>query len=56
MKIIPAYDTIAELEKKGCEYEEKAELEPDPIATRLRETAKLCRDWIAALKSGKWTS
>jgi hypothetical protein len=54
MKIVPAGATIAELEKKAAEFEEKAKTEPDRIATRLTEKAKLCREWIAALKSRKW--
>lgn len=56
MKIVPADTTITELKKRAAEYEEKAKKEPAPIATRLREKAKLCRDWVAALKSGKWMS
>lgn len=56
MKIIPADTTIAELEKKACEHEEKAKGESDPIAARLRDEAELCREWIAALKTRKWTS
>jgi hypothetical protein len=56
MKIIPADDTIDALEKKACEYEEKAKGESDPIASALREKAELCREWIAALKTRKWTS
>lgn len=53
MKIIPADAMIAELEKKACEFEEKVHL---PLATHLREEAKLWCEWIAALKTGKWTS
>ena len=34
--------TIAELEKKAAEYEEKAKTEPNRVAIRLREKAKLC--------------
>jgi hypothetical protein len=56
MKVIPADVTIAELEKEAGDYEEKAKTESDPTATRLLEKAKLCREWIAVLKSGKWTS
>jgi hypothetical protein len=56
MKIIPADDTIAELERKACECEEQAEEEFAPIANFLREKAKLCREWITALTTGKWTS
>lgn len=56
MTIVPADDSIADLEKKAAEYEERAKTELNRIATRLRERAKLCREWIAALKSGKWMS
>ncbi len=44
MKIVPADATIADLEKKAAEYEEKAKTELNRIATRLREKAKLCRE------------
>jgi len=56
MKIVLADATIAELEKKAAEYEEKAKTAPVRIATRLREKAEFCREWIGALKSGKWKS
>lgn len=56
MKIIPADDVLAELEKKAHEYEEKAKTEVDEIATGCREKAKQCREWIAILTSGKWRS
>ena len=54
MKLIPAGATIAEFEKKATDCEEKAEKEPEPEAARLREEALLYREWIAALRSGKW--
>ena len=56
MKIVPADATIAELEKQASEYESKAKVESGPNAEGLQEKAKQCREWIAALKSGKWTS
>lgn len=56
MKVIPAHDTIAELEQKAREYEEQSEGECAAIATRLREEAELFREWISALKARKWTS
>jgi hypothetical protein len=56
MKIVPADAAIAELEKKAADCEKKAKKEPEPIATRLKEKAELCREWIAALKTGKWKS
>ena len=56
MKIVPADATIADLAKKAAELEEKAKTETDRIATHLRGKAKLCREWSAALKSGRWTS
>ena len=54
MKLVPAGATIAELEKKAVDCEEKAKKEPEPKATRLREEALLYREWIATLRSGKW--
>jgi hypothetical protein len=56
MKIVPAKDTIADLKKKADEYEEEAAKQRENVATVLREKAKLCREWLAALKSGKWMS
>jgi hypothetical protein len=54
MKLIPAGATIEELEKKAADCERKAKRETEPEATKLREEALLCREWIAALRSGKW--
>ncbi len=54
MKIVPAYDTIAELEKKAAECEEQARTEPEQKATELREKAKQYRDWIKSLEAGTW--
>jgi len=56
MKLIPAGATIAELEKKAADCEEKAKQEAEPAATKLREEALLYREWIAALRSGRWHS
>jgi len=53
-QIVSAEATIAELEKKATECEEKAKAEPDRIAARLRHSAEVYREWIAALKSGRW--
>ena len=54
MELIPAGATIEELEKKAADCERKAKLETGPEATKLREEALLCREWAAALRSGKW--
>jgi hypothetical protein len=54
MKIVPMENTCEELERKAVEYESAAKKKPEPEATRAREQAKLCREWIAALKSGTW--
>ncbi|MGA7292738.1 MAG: hypothetical protein WBW53_13595 [Terriglobales bacterium] len=54
--IIPASATISELKKKAAECEEKAKQAPEPEAAKLREEALLYRQWIAALRSGKWHS
>jgi len=56
MKFVPVGETIADLEKKVSEYESAATNLPEPAATNLRKLADLCRDWIRALKYGKWTS
>jgi hypothetical protein len=54
MKLIPAGATIAELEEKAKDCEEKAKKEAEPQATKLKEEALLYREWIAALRSGRW--
>jgi hypothetical protein len=46
--------TIAELEKMATDCEEKAKKEVEPEATKLREEALIYREWITALRSGKW--
>jgi hypothetical protein len=56
VKIDPSDATIAELEKQAAECESKAIKETEPIASRLREKAELCREWFVALKTGKWMS
>ncbi len=56
MKIIPASDTIADLEKQAAEYEQQAATAPESVAAQLREKAGVCREWIKQLKSGKWKS
>jgi hypothetical protein len=54
--LVPAETNIAELEAKAVEFELRAERELEPLATELRAEAKLCRAWIAELKSNRWTS
>ncbi len=56
MKIMPAGATLAELKKQAKDCEDKAKHEPEPAAGRLRERAALLREWIATLRSGRWTS
>ena len=56
MKIIPADDVIADLERKAADCEAKLGSEPEPIATQLREKAKAIRAWVADLKAGRWVS
>jgi len=48
--------TIADLEKKAAECEQEAEKAEEPRAAELRQEAKLCRDWVASLRSGRWTA
>jgi hypothetical protein len=54
MRLVPADSTIADLEEKATECEERAQKESEPEATKLREEALLYREWITALRSGKW--
>ena len=56
MKIIPANDVIADLERKAAECEARAESEAEPAATQLKEEANRIRAWITDLKTRKWTS
>ncbi len=56
MKIIPAGETIAELQRKAAKCEEQAKSEPEPEAAELRNKAKLYREWIKALEAGSWIS
>ena len=53
---IPPEPTIAELERKARQCEERAECESEPIATSLREEAKKYRDWAVSLRTGSWTA
>jgi hypothetical protein len=54
-QVVPAEDTIAELEQKVRAYEEEAQSQPDR-ASILKHYAEVCREWIAALRSGHWKS
>ena len=53
---LPPGSTIAELEQKAAQCETQADGETEPKAIELREKAKLYRNWIALLRSGRWTS
>lgn len=53
---IPTNAVLAELEKKAADCEQRAEKEPEPQATTLREEAKRNRDWIRSIRSGAWTA
>jgi hypothetical protein len=53
---IPADATLAELQKKAADCEQRATQEPESLATALREEAQRYRKWIAALRSGHWTA
>jgi hypothetical protein len=54
--IIPPDTTIAELERKAADAEEKATSESERRAAELREEARLYREWAVSLRSGRWTS
>jgi hypothetical protein len=45
MKMVPAEPTIAELEKKTGDCEEKVAQESAPVASKLHDLAKLYREW-----------
>jgi hypothetical protein len=53
---IPADATLAELEHKPADCEQRATQEQEPLATELREEAKLYRGWMTILRSLRWTS
>jgi hypothetical protein len=53
---IPRSVSVAELERKAAEAEEKATRESEPRAAELQQEAKLYREWAASLRSGRWTS
>jgi len=56
MKIVPARETLAELEKNAAALEAAAKNEPESTALALREKAALLREWLKLLSSGRWTS
>ncbi len=56
MKIVPARETLANLEKKARECEQQAKIAPAAVAERLKQKARICRAWFLVLKSGRWTS
>ena len=41
---------------KASDCEGRAAKAEGPLASQLREEAKLYREWIAGLRSGRWTS
>jgi hypothetical protein len=53
---VPADITIAELEQQAADIEKQARKEAEPLATELREKAKLLRAWILDLRLGRWTA
>jgi hypothetical protein len=54
MRIVPARETIADLEQKALEYELAANDPPESAAANFKELAAICRDWVDALRSGRW--
>ena len=55
-RVIPRDTTVEELERKAHDAEKESANEPEPRATELRELAKLYREWITQLRSGRWMS
>jgi len=43
---IPRDATVADLEEKAAEYEQRAEKEGEPLATELLEQARVSREWL----------
>ena len=54
-QVIPRDATVTDLEQKANDAEKQSVKEPER-ATELRELAKLYREWIAQLRSVRWTS
>jgi len=50
---IPADLTIAELKRQVDDCEQQASKEPEPLASELREKAKLLRAWIEEFAFGQ---
>jgi len=55
-RFVPADANIAELEKKASDCEQRLAKAEESQAQELRREVKLYREWIAALRSGRWTS
>jgi hypothetical protein len=55
MNIVPAGETIADLEKEALEYEQAAQEQP-AAAADLNKLAMVRREWARVLNSGMWTS
>jgi hypothetical protein len=53
---IPADATINELSQQADDCDAQAATAQQPVATELREKAKLLRAWIADLRSARWTA
>jgi hypothetical protein len=51
MHFVPADATIAELEKKAEECENKAKQEAEPLASQLTEEAKAFRAWAVSQRN-----
>jgi hypothetical protein len=56
VKILPPEPTIEALKREAGQCEQTAGDESESRASKLREKAALLREWIAVLKTGKWTS
>lgn len=49
-------DFLGEHEKKPADCGQRAAKVVEPVAAELRQEAKICREWVDALRSGRWTS
>jgi hypothetical protein len=56
VKIVPTSPTLKDMKREAEEREHEAGAQQEPHASALREKAVLLREWIASLRTGRWTS
>jgi hypothetical protein len=53
---VPKNASVTDLERQAKECEERTTKEPEPVASKLREQARICREWAARLRKRFWSS